>query len=130
MHLLARDAGELLDQLALPRRQLARGLDDHADDLVAAAVAAEIRDSPSLQAEDLTGLRTRRNLHLRGTLERRHVDLAAEDRLREADRHLADDVRPLAHEERMLADVEDHVEVAGRRGPRSGLALATQLEAR
>ena len=58
------------------------------------------------------------------------MDLAAEDRLREADRHLADDVRPLAHEERMLADVEDHVEVAGRRGPRSGLALATQLEAR
>jgi hypothetical protein len=58
----------------------------------------------------------------------RHVDLAAERRLREADRHVADDVVAIAREQRVLADVQDDVQIALRSAVESRLALAAQLQ--
>ena len=63
-------------------------------------------------------------------MRRRHVDLGAERRLREADRHLADDVVAVAGEERVLAHVQDDVEVAGGAAVAPRFALAAQLQAR
>ena len=63
-------------------------------------------------------------------LERRHLDLGAERGLREAERHLADDVVVLAAEERVLADADHDVEVARRAAAAARLAFAAQLQAR
>src|SRR5438034_3927202 len=128
VHLLAREAGELLEQLPLPGRELARRLDDHADDLVSPAVAVQVGDAAPLQREDLARLGASGHLDPRLALERRHIDLHPQGRLREAERDLAHDVVPLAHEERMLAHAEHDVEVAGCAGVRPGLAFAAQLE--
>src|SRR3989475_2223970 len=128
VHLLAREAGELLEQLPLPGRELARRLDDHADDLVSPAVAVQVGDAAPLQREDLARLGASGHLDPRLALERRHLDLRPQGRLREAERDLAHDVVPLADEERMLAHAEHDVEVAGCAGVRPGLALAAQLE--
>src|SRR6058998_4301723 len=116
VYLLAREAGELLEQLPLPGRELARRLDDHADDLVSPAVAVQVGDATPLQREDLARLGAGGDLDPRLALERRHLDLHPQGRLREAERDLAYDVVPLAHEERMLALAEHDVEVAGCAG--------------
>src|SRR5262249_61691023 len=56
VHVLAGDAGELLEHLTLPRREFARRLDDNADDLVAAPVPIQVRDPAPLQADHVSGL--------------------------------------------------------------------------
>src|SRR5262249_28921733 len=111
MHFLARQVRELLQQRALTGAQLAGRLYDDPDDLVTASVSVELGHPATLQAEDLTGLGAGGDLHLGGATQRRDVDLRTERRLREADRHLAHDVVALPHEERVLVDVEQHVEI-------------------
>src|SRR5206468_2519962 len=103
VHLLARDAGELLEQLPLPGRELARRLDEHADDLVSPTVAVQVGDAASLQLEDLARLGARGDLRPRLAVERGHLDLRPQRGLREAERDLAHHVGPLADEKRMLA---------------------------
>src|SRR5581483_12123617 len=129
VHLLAREAGELLEQLALTGGELAGRLDEDPDDLVTAPVPVELGNAAALQTERLSRLRAGGYLHLRRAVERGHVDLRAERRLREAQRDVAHDVGPRALEERMLLDVEDDVEVARRAGVQPGLALAPQFQA-
>src|SRR2546427_1665773 len=128
--LLARETGELLEQLPLPGRELARRLDEHADDLVSPTVAVQVGDAASLQPEDLARLGARGDLDPRLAVERGHLDLRPQGGLSEAERDLAHHVGSLADEERMLAHAEHDVEVAGHAGVRAGLALAAQLEAR
>ena len=131
VRLLAGDRGEPLEQLALLLREVRRRLDRDAHVLVAAAAAAERGDALPLQPEHLPALRAGRDLELRRAVERRHVDRRAERRLRERDRHLAEDLGVLAREDRVLAHLQHDVEVAGRAArDRRGLALAGELEAR
>src|SRR4030095_950593 len=81
VHLLAGDARELLEELALLRGELARRLHEQADDLVAPAVAVQVGHALPLQLEQLAGLRAGGDLELRGAFERRHVASPPEGRL-------------------------------------------------
>src|SRR5439155_25603576 len=130
MDLFARQPCELLEQLALAGRQLLRRLHDDTHQLVAAPVAVQVRDALALQAEDLPRLGGGRDLHARRALERGHLHLGPEGGLRDADRHLADDVPSLAHEQGMLAHAEQHVEVARGAAVHPRLALAAELQTR
>src|SRR5262249_33320745 len=78
----------------------------------------------------LSGRGAARDLHLGGAAERRHIDLRTERRLHEADRDLAHHVVALPHEQRMLVDVEQHVEVPGWAAVGPSLAFAPELEPR
>ena len=69
------------------------------------------------------------NLDLGVAVERRDLDLAAERRGGEADRHLAMQVAALALEHRVRLQVDDDVEVAGRSAVEAGLAFAGQADA-
>ena len=60
--------------------------------------------------------------------QRRHLDLAAAQRLNDADRHLDLEVLALLLEDRRGRHVGDHVEVAGRAAALSGLALAGEAD--
>src|SRR6185503_5871169 len=130
VNVLARERRELLEQLSLSRRQLLRRLDDDAHELVAGAVAVQIRHAAAAQTEHLARLCPGRYLHLEAAVERRDLDLGAERGLGDADRHLAHEVRALAREDRMLLDVEHDVEVTRRPAVIAGLALAAELQPR
>src|SRR5437870_2227684 len=130
MDLFARQPCELLEQLALAGRQLLRRLHDDTHQLVAAPVAVQVRDALALQAKDLPRLGAGRDLHARRALERGHLHLGPEGGLRDADRHLTDDVPSLAHEQGMLAHAEQHVEVARGAAVHPRLALAAELQTR
>src|SRR5215469_16415847 len=127
---LAVELGEFLEQLALPGREAARRFDGDAHKLIAAAVAMEIDDSLTLEPQYFARLRAGGDLEMHLAFEGRDFDLGAEGSLRETDRHLDNHVVVLAHEERMLLDVDDDVEVAGRAAAEAGLTLIAELEAR
>ena len=55
-----------------------------------------------------------------------HVDLAAERQRREVHRNLAREIVAVALEERMLLDLDDDVEIAGRPAERAGFAFARE----
>src|SRR5690606_5347157 len=61
--------------------------------------------------------------------ERRHLDLRAQRRLRQADRQLAVEVIAIALEDRVLANAHLDVEIAGLGAGRSGLAFTRQADA-
>src|SRR5208282_1811740 len=127
---LAVELGEFLEQFALARGQAARRFDNYLDELIAAAVAVKVDDALALEAQDFSRLRGGRNLELDFAFERRHFDLGADRRLRKADRRLDYHVVVLAHEHRVLFDVNYDVEIALRSAAVAGLALAAQLEPR
>src|SRR6266581_1401775 len=83
---LAGLVGELLEELALARGQVGRGLDDDADVLVAARLAVALGDALAAQAEGAPRLRALGDAHLDLAIERRDLDVGAERGLREADR--------------------------------------------
>src|SRR5439155_9671317 len=71
-------------------------------------------------------LRAFRNLHRVLTVERRHLNLAAERDRREVDRDLAEQIVAVAAEELVLLHVHDDVQVSGRTAGRSRFAFALQ----
>ena len=91
--------------------------------------AAHGLDAAAAQAELRAGLRLRRNAYRDFALQRRHRQLGAQRSLRKADRQFAIQVAAVALEDRMLAHAHFHVEVAGRRAGRAGLALPAQANA-
>src|SRR5207245_6363747 len=76
--------------------------------------------------EPLAGLRLRRNLDFRVAVERRNLDLAAERRGGEADRHFAMQIGAFALEHRMRLQNDDNVEIPRRTAVHAGLALTAQ----
>src|SRR5579862_9279274 len=90
----------------------------------------QIDDALALEAKHFARLRAGRNAQLDLAFQRRHIDFGAQRGLRKTDRHLDDDVVLLAHEQRMLLDVNDDVQIAGRSAREAGFALAAQFEAR
>src|SRR5690606_28253387 len=105
---------KLLEQLALTLGQVDRRFDRHAAHQVARSTAAHRRDALAAQAEQLAGLGAFRNLQLDPAIQGRHFQLAAERRVGEADRNLAVQVLAVTLEDRVFADTDHHVEVAGR----------------
>ena len=72
----------------------------------------------------------RGDFHLDLPLQRGHLDLRSQGGVDEADGHLADDVRSVPGEDRVVLDDDDHVQVPGRAAPGAVLSLAPQLEPR
>src|SRR5262249_29205224 len=72
------------------------------------------RDALSLDSEDRAGLRALRYAELALAVERRHLDLAAERRLNEGHRHLAQDVVTRSPEEGVLLHLDRDLEIARR----------------
>ena len=72
------------------------------------------------------GLRLRRNPQLDPSVQGRHLDFAAEGRLHEGDRNVAQEVHAVAAEDRVFAYRHLHVEISRRAAVRPGFALAGQ----
>ena len=105
---------ELTQQVLLLGRQIDRRLDHHATEQVSDRAAAHRANALFAQAKHSPGLRLRRNLERHVSIQSWHVDLAAENRRREADRHLAGEVTAIALEDRVLADLNLDVQITGR----------------
>src|SRR5690606_11755153 len=120
---------ELLQQLALLGGEVDRGLHHHAAIQVTRCAAADRAHALATQAEHLATLGLGGNADLGFAVEGRHVDHVAQCSLGDADRHVAVQVVAVAVEDRMLAHAHFHVEVAGRRARRAGLALAIEADA-
>ena len=103
---------ELAEQVFLLFGELRRRFDDDGDKLVAARLIANIRNALAAQTEDGTGLRALGDGVAHLAVERRHLDRRAKRRLREGDRHLAMDVRAVAREDRMVADMDGDEQIA------------------
>jgi len=105
---------ELLEELALLGGEALRDDDADEDVEIAAAPAAERRDALALEAQDRAGLGALGHGELRlPSVERRDLEGGAEGGLRDAHWHLAEEVRAVALEERVLRHPQDDVEVAG-----------------
>src|SRR5262249_30450212 len=121
---------EFLEQFALPARQVLRSLHGDLDEHIAALVAAHEGKALAAQAELLAGLRAGGGFRARfAAVDRRHLDLAAERRLRYAQGDAAEDVGAVALENRVRPDADVHVEVAGYRAGSAGLPLAAEADA-
>src|SRR5258708_3253186 len=107
----------------------AGGFDRHFAQQVARIARAHALDAFAAQPEDLPRLRLGRDLDLGRALERGDLDLPAERRLREADRHLAVQIVPVALEDPVGLEVDHSVEIARRTAIHAGLALAGQADA-
>ena len=91
---------------------------------------AEHRHALALEAELLAGLAALGDLDPRlAAVDLRHVELAAERRGGERDRHAAEDVGAVALEELVRPDRQEDVEVAGRAAAHARLALAAEADA-
>src|SRR6185369_12952523 len=105
---------QLAQELALPVGEAHRRLDHDLAHEIARVARAHALDALGAQAENLPRLRLHGDLDLGAAVERGNLDLTAQCRLREADRHLAVEVVALALEDAVGFQVDHHVEVAGR----------------
>src|SRR5688572_11228430 len=85
----AADRLELAQKLALALGELNRRLDHHVTEEVTGHLAAHALDALALEAERLAALRLGGNADARRAIERRDLDLAAERRGGNRDRHFA-----------------------------------------
>src|ERR671919_2590966 len=105
---------ELFEQLALPARQFLRDLDLNPCKKIPAA-SGRTRTTLALDTEDLPGAGSGGHFECHGAVERRHLDLGAERSLCDRDRKRYLDIAVLLHfEERVLGDVNPHVQVTRR----------------
>ena len=121
---LLADRFEFLQQVALARGEIDRGLHHHVAEQVAGRLAAHSLDALAAQAKGLAALRLVRHLDARAALQSRNLDLAAERSDRKRHRHLAVQVVMLALEHGVRLDM--HLNVQVPRGPavHAGLAFA------
>src|SRR5262249_28023935 len=117
---------ELTDELTLLGREMYRRLDYHATEKTPAWSAADRPPALVTQPEHATRLAFGRNFECHISLERRHVDRAAECGGGEAHRNLTAEVYAIALEDRMLANVDLHVEIPRGTAVASRLALAPE----
>ena len=104
--------GKLLQEFFLLRRETRRCFHRDAHMLIALLISLNVFDSFALHAKKLARLRAGGDFHFDFAVQRRHVDLRAQRRLHEADRHVADNVEVFAHENRMRLDLNHDVKIA------------------
>src|SRR5690606_19536331 len=92
--------------------------------LVALAVAVQLRKALTFHAHHVAALGAARDLDLFAAAQCRDFNLCAQSRLRETDRQLKVHVRPGTLEQRMRADVDVAQQIAGRAALLTGFALA------
>ena len=127
MNVLSSESGKFLEQLFLPCRQMGGRLYRCAHELIPLLVAVNVADALSFEPENFSRLGPGRNLHLDFAFERRDVDLYAESRLDEADRHVTDDVQAFSNEERMRLNLNHDIEISGGTTSGAGLAFVPEL---
>src|SRR5690606_24099935 len=120
---------QLVQQLALLVGQVHRRLDHHLAVKVAGGAAAYRLHALVAQAEDLAGLGFGGDADLGLAAEGGHAGDVAQRGLGDADRHLAVQVVAVALEDRVLANADFDIEIAGLGSRRAGLALAGQADA-
>src|SRR5262249_12148778 len=98
------------------------------DEQVALAAGTEVRQAMAGHANNVAALDASLECVIYRSVQRRHLELAAEGGLAEAERHLANQVIAVALEERMLFHVHANDEIAARGARLSGLAFATQCK--
>src|SRR5688572_17056477 len=120
--------GELLEQFLLLARELLRRRQLHADDQVPPPSPRHVGHPAATQRERGAALRAFRNRVGFLALERRDLDIAAQREGRVVQGDLAEQIVAVALKERMVLDVDDDVQVAGRssRGPCFALPAETQ----
>src|SRR5688572_26990752 len=123
------DVLQLAQQVLLAVGEAHRGLHHHGAQQVAGVGGTHALDALAAQAERLAALGLGRDLDLGRAVERGDLDLPAQRRLGEADRHLAVQVVPVSLEDAVLLEVDHHVEVAGGAPVHAGLPLAGQADA-
>ena len=92
-------------------------------------MALEARHAVTLHAEIGSPLCARRDLHLHGTGEGRHLDLTAKRGCDEGDRDPALQIHPVAGEDRVFLEVNDDIEVAASTSASPRLAGSRRAEA-
>src|SRR5437762_12704719 len=97
--------------------------------VIALQRSALVTNALVAQSEHLAGLRLRRNLDLRLTVESRNLDLAAERCGRETDRHFAMQVRAFALKHRMRLQIDDDMHIARGTAVHAAFAFARQTNA-
>ncbi len=90
------------------------GFHHHLAHQVAGAAAAHRGHALAAQAEQLAGLGAFRNLQLDPAIQGRHFQLATQRSVGETDRHFAVQMLAVALEDRVLAHIDHHVQVARR----------------
>src|SRR6516162_8478822 len=120
------DLLEFAQDLVLPGGEFDRRFHGDVAIEVAGHRSAHRPDPLVAKTKHLAGLRFRWNLDLGVTVERRNVDLPAERRLREADRHFAMKVGAFALEHRVRLQIDDDVEVASGAAVHPRLAFAAE----
>src|SRR5947207_3760667 len=119
---------QLLQQLALLRRQLGRRPDMDADMQIAMAALAEARQAFGAQAVRHTGLRSGVDPQRRLAEWCGNLHLRAQCSLREGDAEIVDEVVAVTLEARIFLDVEHRDEIAARPVAGSRDALPSQRE--
>src|SRR5215469_7692693 len=117
---------EPANELTLLRREVHGSLHRNTAEKVSPRAAAHGLYAFVPQPEHAAGLGLRRNLQRDIALERGHVHGPAERRSGKADRHLTAEVHAVALENRVLANLDLDVQVAGGSAVASGLALARE----
>src|SRR6185503_3889636 len=122
------DLAQLLQQLALLRRELVRGPD--VDPHVQIAVPALAQPRQPFGADPVRHARLRAGLDPQHRLaeRRRHLHLGAERGLRERDPEVVDQIVAVTLEARVVLDVEHRDQVAARPVARARDALAAQRQ--
>src|SRR3989454_6057702 len=119
---------QLFEQLALLLRELLRRLHLHGREQIAASASVDVGHPLAAQPQRGAGLRPFGDFDRVHTIQRRHLNLAAERHGREVDRDLAEQIVAVAAEELVLLHVDDDVEMAGGTAGGSGLAFTLQTQ--
>src|SRR5262249_41984834 len=92
------------------------------------AAARDVRHALATQLEARARLRAGRNLQLLLAVDERYAHVAAEREHREGHRQLAVEIVLLAVEQRVILDVHDDVEIAGRAAGAAVFPLAVEAQ--
>src|SRR2546430_2797930 len=125
---LGERVAQLLDRLLGGAVDLLGDDDVERHQQITCASLAGVNPAPA-HLHGLAALRPGGHLHGHGLVERRDLHLRAQRRLAERDRHAHGEVLALASEDRVLPDVHDDEQVAGRATVRARRAAARHADA-
>lgn len=124
------DVRQFLEKLFLSFAEFFWCFQDELDDLIPAAVSAQMRNTSALDTIGFTGLSASRNGNGLGfTVQQGDFDFSAQRRLRKSDGHPGEDVIAFAMEKIMRLYMDKDIEIPGGDSQRAGLSFATQAEA-
>src|SRR6266478_67735 len=108
------DLGQIPEQLFLAFSQMPWGFHEYRDQQITVSCAAQAGHAFAGNADNFAALNAALQMMLKGAVQRRNLDLAAQGGLAKRNRHLANQVRAVALEERMLANAQKDIEIAAR----------------